>query len=1083
MPLQTGNNYPTTAEQSPPPMDGHSSKPQKAARGTGGAGGTGGKEGGDGGDGHGPVLQAGTMHVVIQKHSTEDREIIEWASPLNFFPRQADTLDRHEPGTCQWLLRDSLYEQWKAGEIQALCCYGMPGAGKTILTSIVVHDLETNQPNETIGVAVLYLDHKEIGTQSPTNLLAAIWHQLVVAFEKPISLKVKELYRKHHVRRTRPSLEEIYSVLRSTVEHSSVFVVVDALDEYPEDNRDTLLRCLWKLRPAVRLMLTSRPGIKICHVIPNIPTLDVRATEEDILRYLDGQIKNSHRFQNHGDEIPNLRRLIKEKIVKQSDGMFLLAKLWIDPLMTEHSAGDVEDALMNLSSGLDDTYAGIVDRINTEPAHDKQLAWRTIFWVLNAKTPLQRSRLLEALSVRPGSTSPNPNRQPKMDIVLSVCAGLVVIDEKDDKVHLIHYTTELYLRLPPVQTILVEKGIDLEKASGTLRDAIMHGHEEIIKILLMHDVGPQWMAEVCHNRYSIGLYEASRTGNRTIVALLISHGANVNADGGEYGTEHYINAAGGKHGALQLACSWGNEGVVKRLLKHGTGFNTGDEDYDNALQEMVKTGRAGIIKLLLEYGGRVSGGKHRALETATKMGDEVIVKILLEHGTNTIDERHGKHGFLLQLASRQGYEGIVKSLLEHGADVNAYDTSEQGHNDNGLFGLENRSRTCSVLQIACEQSHEGIIRLLLLHGADVRRALQLASGLGHKAIVRLLLDHGADVDAIDSRHGSALYAASKQGHEDIVRLLIRYNANVNVGDDKHDSALYAATKQGHNEIVRLLLLHGAEIRRTGSVLQLASGLGHKAIVRLLLDHGAEVNAIDGRHGSALYAASKHGHEDIVRLLIRCGAVNAGNDKHDSALYAATEQGNNAIVRLLLLHCAHASSALQLASRLGEEAIVERLHCHDAEVDAIDNRYGRVLYAAFERGREGIARLLIALYATTKQGRNEMLRLLLLHRVNDRRVLQLASRLGHEAIVRLLLDHGTAVNARCEDALDAAVANGHAAIVELLLQRSPDIHDCWADIALRVACELHASEGMKALSKCFSYMAAPMSLGQQVSSWS
>ncbi|KAJ7791614.1 hypothetical protein B0H14DRAFT_2624793 [Mycena olivaceomarginata] len=134
-------------------------------------------------------------------------------------------------------------------------------------------------------------------------------------------------------------------------------------------------------------MLTSRPGIDISRVIRNIPTLNVRATEEDILRYLDGQIKNSHRFQNHGDEIPNLRRLIEEKIVKRSDGMFLLAKLRIDPLMTEHSAGDVEDALASASSGLDGTYAGIVDRINKKPAHDKQLAWRTISWVLHARTP------------------------------------------------------------------------------------------------------------------------------------------------------------------------------------------------------------------------------------------------------------------------------------------------------------------------------------------------------------------------------------------------------------------------------------------------------------------------------------------------------------------------------------------------------------------------------------------------------------------------------------------------------------------------------------------------------------------------
>ncbi|KAJ7321988.1 hypothetical protein DFH08DRAFT_788589 [Mycena albidolilacea] len=252
--------------------------------------------------------------------AAERRQIIEWISPLNFFPRQADILSARQPGTGEWLLQDTTFKRWKAGETRAIWCRGMPGAGKTVLTSIVVNDLRENLANETIGVAVLYLDHKATEAHTPTNLLAGIWQQL--ALGKPMASLVHELYNKHRERSTRPSLQEIYSVLHAAVsDYTCVFVVIDALDEYPEDYRDTLLRHLWNLGSTARLMLTSRPHIGVDHIIPNVETLDVRASVEDIRRYLEGQILKSSRMSRHVNKPSGLRESIEDKIVKRSDGM------------------------------------------------------------------------------------------------------------------------------------------------------------------------------------------------------------------------------------------------------------------------------------------------------------------------------------------------------------------------------------------------------------------------------------------------------------------------------------------------------------------------------------------------------------------------------------------------------------------------------------------------------------------------------------------------------------------------------------------------------------------------------------------
>ncbi|KAJ7914573.1 hypothetical protein B0H13DRAFT_2460481 [Mycena leptocephala] len=418
--------------------------------GTGGPGGTGGREGGDGGVGEGPTFQTET--IVIQNDPEEREKIIEWASPLNFFPRQADIFSSRQPGTGEWFLQHRMFEKWKAGEIPALWCRGIPGAGKTVLASIVVDDLRGNLANKNTGVGVLYLDHKATAeAHSPRNLLAAVWRQL--ALEEPITWDFHGLYKKHRAQGTRLSLEETYSLLHSTVsKFSLVFMVVDALDEYPEMHRNTLLQNLWKLGAPVRLMLTSRPHISIDHLISNIKTLDVRASEEDIRMYLEGQIQESSRLSRHIQKSPTLRESIEEKIVKHIDGMFLLAKLHIDSLMTKLNDAAVKDALANLSSGLDGAYAGIVNRINQQSEDDRQLAWRALSWVFNAKTPLRPSVLREALAVEVEATVLDPGRQTDMDIISSVCAGLIVVNEADDKVRLMHYSAQTYFQ--SVQTTL-----------------------------------------------------------------------------------------------------------------------------------------------------------------------------------------------------------------------------------------------------------------------------------------------------------------------------------------------------------------------------------------------------------------------------------------------------------------------------------------------------------------------------------------------------------------------------------------------------------------------------------------------------
>ncbi|KAJ7877830.1 hypothetical protein B0H13DRAFT_2668241 [Mycena leptocephala] len=633
--------------------------------GTGGAGGRGGSQGGGGGAGHGPSFQAET--IVFHNDPQERDKIIEWASPLNFFPRQADIFSSRQPGTGEWLLQDSLFKRWKAGEIRTLWCRGIPGAGKTVLTSIVVDDLRANLGNENTGIGVLYLDHKATAeTQSPSNLLAALWRQL--ALEEPISADLNEIYRRHRAQGTRLSLEETYSMLHSMVsDFSSVFIVVDALDEYPEDDRDTLLRRLWTLGPAVKLMLTSRPHINIDHIISNVKTLDVHAIEDDIRKYVEAQIEKCSRLSRHVNNSSMLRDSIEEKIVKRSDGMFLLAKLHIQSLMTKQNVAAVQDALANLSSGLDGTYDAIVERINQQSEDDRQLAWRTLSWVFNAKIPLQPSELQEALAVEPEATLLNPDHRTDMDIILSVCAGLVVVKEADHwhEVRLIHYSTQTYLQsmqstlFPYAQCEITLICMTYMRLTS---EASLSKLEDPVELL---DANPffDYAVEYC-------LVHARGKAETEIPDQILEFLGNCSVWRRFWNLYRWRDKDKLGPDKLWIALAFGLEVISSYiLLKDGPG---------RSLEEAASRGDTDAIRFLLKnveneggaFVNAVGGEYGSALGAAVWNGHELAVKLLIEHGAN-VNTSVREYGNTLHAAVGRGHEVIGKILLQHGADVNA----------------------------------------------------------------------------------------------------------------------------------------------------------------------------------------------------------------------------------------------------------------------------------------------------------------------------------------------------------------------------------------------------------------------------
>lgn len=114
---------------------------------------------------------------------------------------------------------------------QTLFCPNIPGAGRTVLTSIIVDYLETSSEHSTgIGIAHLYCSFQQ--QQRSLDLVTSLLKQLTQR-RTYIPRAIKSLHERYACRASRPLPDETLAVLRSVVafEYSKVFIVMDALDE------------------------------------------------------------------------------------------------------------------------------------------------------------------------------------------------------------------------------------------------------------------------------------------------------------------------------------------------------------------------------------------------------------------------------------------------------------------------------------------------------------------------------------------------------------------------------------------------------------------------------------------------------------------------------------------------------------------------------------------------------------------------------------------------------------------------------------------------------------------------------------
>ena len=85
-----------------------------------------------------------------------------------------------------------------------------------------------------------------------------------------------------------------------------------------------------------------------------------------------------------------------------------------------------------------------MERIEGQLQGHARRARQVLAWITCAERPLHKSELQHALGVELGERVLDKENIPDTEVLVSVCAGLVTVDEESSIVRLVHYTTQEY---------------------------------------------------------------------------------------------------------------------------------------------------------------------------------------------------------------------------------------------------------------------------------------------------------------------------------------------------------------------------------------------------------------------------------------------------------------------------------------------------------------------------------------------------------------------------------------------------------------------------------------------------------------
>lgn len=578
---------------------------------------------------------------------------------------------------------------------------------------------------------------------------------------------------------------------------------------------------------------------------------------------------------------------------------------------------------------------------NQEPDH-RRIALKAMAWVCYTFRTLSLKELQHALAVEPGDTSLDEELMVDGQSITSLCAGLVVVDQRTNVVNLVHYSTKSYFDdIRRIQFPEFHAKITLICATYLTLDSLKGAKIwEIVKDYPLACYAAQFMGDHARNSPK----ESLEPSILDMICDLLSHpdkrqpllslldGLDLIQTGfyskGKSVTRKNTEALIDVSVETEMPTLFDSVPEIERLdtsysissrttTGSGTDTSIGDQTKDGefwetkiknsripevtALHLAASIGLAKIASLLLKETTNIDAvdetGK-TALALALEQGFEKAVEFLLNSGA-CVDLRHEHGRGLLILITERGWYNAGNAIVEK-ARLTAEEESPGRAQDRIYFLLAAYGNNIGELTRLAAMDE---LQLKSMDRDISAVAVVLAVEKGFVQMVKTLLALGIDINCKDGLGQTALHRATRCKDESMVRLLLKNGADVECKDDDHRTPWSANLRCKNPGMLQTLLDAGADPNTCGqqgvSELYTAAKNGDTEIVKYMLESGTNPS-IQTQYGWApLHWAASYGHVDSVRLLLEAGAEpNTVSDQRVTPLDLATQADQSIVMEVL-----------------------------------------------------------------------------------------------------------------------------------------------------------------------------------------
>jgi ankyrin repeat protein len=457
----------------------------------------------------------------------------------------------------------------------------------------------------------------------------------------------------------------------------------------------------------------------------------------------------------------------------------------MDNLATKPHVRAIREALKVIPRKLEETYDLAMQRISDQNEDDANLARRLLSWLTYSVRPLTVVELQHALAIEPGQDHLNSDNLIDEEIMLSVCAGIVTVEDESNLIRFIHYTTQEYLerirdaRFPTARLEITEACIQYLQGPAS-------EHLSYAKLVKRIESSPfyeyaalNWEAHADEDVQRVAETRILEFLNSpTVVSMVLE-------------TQYRFLGFLPRQQGVLLAAYFGLSHILECQIKAGINSEDCDSLGHTSIHFAVLRNHRECVRILLDDDRAREKEFHRAwtlMRIAAIQGLPEFARLAIESEADFFSQPDpiaiSYRGWtVLHEAVLARHVEIVEILCDSGFGVDSVD-------------LEGNS----ALHLAATEGYDDILRTLVTKGADINKRNKcgetplhhaatksdivcLAPG-GRKLCTQSLLEFGAKVNCMDNEGRTPLYGALMFG-EDTVQLILQSGGCLNLTAEKY----------------------------------------------------------------------------------------------------------------------------------------------------------------------------------------------------------------------------------------------------------------------------------------------------------